>query len=55
VAPLVVTRGKHDYLGMTLDFGVDGKSSDMTQYLRQEILIDLPAWKANKHQLEITC
>jgi hypothetical protein len=43
VAPLVVTRGKkHDYLGMTLDFSVDGKVGiDMTQYL-DKMLIDLP-------------
>jgi hypothetical protein len=43
-APLVVTRGKvHDYLGMTLDFSVEGKVKViMTDYI-QDMLDELPS------------
>jgi hypothetical protein len=43
-APLVVTRGKvHDYLGMTIDYSVDGKVQiTMVEYIK-EMLEELPA------------
>jgi hypothetical protein len=46
-APLSVTRGKvHDYLGMTLDFSVDGKVTfSMNDYI-ENVLDDAPDDKA---------
>ena len=42
-APLVVTRGKvHDYLGMTLNFSVEGKIKINMQDYIKDMLEDLP-------------
>ena len=43
-APLTVTRGKvHEYLGMTLDFSVDGKVSVIMKDYIEDILDETPA------------
>jgi hypothetical protein len=42
-APLVVTRGKvHDYLGMTLDFSVEGKVKVIMKDYIEDMLDELP-------------
>jgi len=43
-APLTVTRGKvHEYLGMTLDFSIDGKCKIVMKDYIEEMLEDLPS------------
>jgi hypothetical protein len=43
-APLVVTRGKvHDYLGMTLEFSVEGKVKVIMKDYIQDMLDELPS------------
>jgi hypothetical protein len=42
-APLVVNRGKvHDYLGMTLDYSVEGKVKILMKKYIEEMLEELP-------------